>query len=348
MTLVVNGRFLHARPTGVQRVARRLLEASRRVMPLDVVAPVGVRDPLVDRHTWAPPGRWGGQAWEQVRLPVAAAGRPVVSLANTAPLVLRRAAVMVHDLATLVGPQWFRRDMRLYGRLSLHTARRAAVVLTVSESIAAELADTGIAPSSIRIVRPTVDPMFDPAPDAEVRAGRRLFGLTRDYVVHVGWADPRKDVETLVRAHHRVLSSWPHDLVLVGDPHPNFAPVRVSSAPSVRLVGAVTDQELRALLTGAAAFAFPSRYEGFGLPPLEAVACGTPALVSDIPALRESAGRVATLIPVGDADAWASGLRAALDGDLVAPPLERRTWQDAAGELQAALAGLADAAGIRS
>jgi glycosyltransferase involved in cell wall biosynthesis len=178
--------------------------------------------------------------------------------------------------------------------------------------------------------------VWRPAPAVAVDTSRARHSLDRPYVVCVGWADPRKDVATALAASARVQE--PHDVVLVGRPHPTFAPVALPHAPNVRPLGYVDDGELRALLTGAAALLYPTRYEGFGLPPLEAVACGTRALVSDLPVLHESAGASATYVPPGDVDAWAEALCAALRGDLPVGAPPAWTWDDAARQLIDALA----------
>jgi glycosyltransferase involved in cell wall biosynthesis len=294
----------------------------------------------VDETQWAPAGRVGDHVWEQIMLPVAARRVPVVSLANTAPLAARHSAVMVHDLATRVGPQWFRRELRVYGALSLAAARRADVVLTVSGQIAEELEAAGVRADRIGIVRSAVAPEARAATDAEITDVRARYGLTRPYVLHIGWADPRKDAATLAAAHLRVVAERPHDLVLAGLAHRNFAPVVLPEAPSIRRVGFVPDADVYALLTGAALFAYPSRYEGFGLPPIEAMVCGTPVAVSDIPALRESTEGRATYVPAGAVDAWAEVLRAALDGSIPAATPPQWVWSDAGDQLVKALAPL--------
>jgi glycosyltransferase involved in cell wall biosynthesis len=338
--VVVNGRFLRAKPTGVHRVARSLLDELRTRADATVYAPRTIDDPAVGRRLWAPPGRIGDHLWEQVVLPAVASGTPIVSLGNTAPVVARRAGVMVYDLATRVGPQWFRRELRLYGAMSVAAARRALVVMTDSQQVAGELEDAGVDAARISVVRPAVDPHVRAATDAEVEEVRARFGLTRPYVLHVGWADPRKDAATLAAAHLRIVADRPHDLVLAGLAHPNFVPVVLPGASSIRRVGYVTDDELCTLLTGAAVLAYPSRYEGFGIPPIEAMTCGTPTLVSDIPALRESTENRAVYVPPGDVDAWADALCAALDGhiDAIQPPAW--TWSDAGDQLVKALAPL--------
>jgi glycosyltransferase involved in cell wall biosynthesis len=335
---VVNGRFLQARTTGLQRTARALLAAALDAgLDAEVVAPADVDDPLVERRLRTPSGRSGGHVFEQLMLPAVARGRTVLSLTNTAPLAVR-GVVMVHDLAPLVGPQWFVRSMRLYAEAALLAARRARRVLTVSEAVAAELAQHGVPSGRIRVVRPAVDPGFAPAPPAAVDAARQRLGLHGPYFVMVGWQDPRKDVETALAAHRQVAPEVPHTLVLVGGRHPVFAPVPAPAGPDVRVLGYVPDGEIVPLLTGAVALLYPTRYEGFGLPPLEALACGTPAVVSDLPVLRESTTGSARLVPAGDVPAWAAALRDALSGSAAAPAPPAWAWPDAARQLLAALA----------
>jgi glycosyltransferase involved in cell wall biosynthesis len=331
MTTVVNGRFLQQRPGGLQRTARSLLEALQPLLPLEVVAPAP--DPLADVVRAAPPGRGGGQVWEQVLLPRQAHGRSVLSLANTAPLISRRSTVIVHDLAPLVGPQWFHPSMRVYGRLVLAVARRSALTVTVSTSVQQELLARGV--RRVEVVRPAVDPLFRPAPAQEVAQVQAQHGR---YVVLVGWADPRKDLATALAAHLSVVDRHPHRLLLVGAGRGVFTPVRPPAAPSVSVLEHIGDQQLRALLTGAEVLLYPSLYEGFGLPPLEAAACGTPSIVSDLPVLRESAKGQATFVPAGDVEAWATALEQALASPTrVAPPVPR-SWLDAARELATLLA----------
>lgn len=334
---VVDGRFLLGRPTGLHRVARSLLDAALEAgLEAEVWAPRGADDPLVSRRFAVPRGRGVDRLWEQVVLPAAAGRRTVVSLTNTSPVV-RPGVVMVHDLAVRVGPQWFAHSMRLYAATLLHGARRAGHVVTVSAAVRDELVAAGVARSRVTVIPPAVDPMFAPAPTATVDEARARFGLERPYLVLTGWADPRKDAVTAVAAHQRVVADVPHDLVLVGAEHPTFAPVALPHLTSVRRVGHVEDRWLVALLSGATALLYPSRYEGFGLPPLEAQACGTPAVAADIPALRESTAGTVRLEPVADVGAWAAAVRDALAGRLSCPSPPARSWQAAGRQLVAAL-----------
>lgn len=342
MTLAVNGRFLRAQPSGMHRAARALVDAARDAgLPLEVLAPPGVDDPRVDRIVPGPRGRSADHLWEQVALPLATGSRPLLSLTNTAPLAGRHNVVWVHDLAPLVGPHWFRRSMRAYARLVVTVARRAELVFAPSTPVAGELAGVGVAADRIRVLRTAVDGSFRPASDAAVAAIRARHGLDRPYVMHVGADDPRKDVVTAIAAHCAVVGGVPHDLVLVGRAHPTFSPVTVPDVATVRRLGYVGDDDLPALLTGASALLFPSHYEGFGLPPLEAMACGTPAVVSDLPVLRESTWDLARYVPAGDVSAWAGALREVLDEQPRAPELPAWSGRDVAAQLVSALGRLA-------
>ena len=339
--LVVNGRFLRGAATGIHRVGRGLVDGARAAgLPLEVFAPAGADDPRVDRAVWAPPGRIGEHVWEQVLLPRAAGRRPIISLANTAPLAVRRSVVMIHDLGWEIDPTWFSRIGRLYGRLAGASAKRARGILTPSEQVRLELIAGGFSPDHVFAVRNALDDGYGPASPDAVAAARGRLGLTEPYLLCVGWADPRKDVATAVAAHLRIVGETPHRLVVVGRPHSNFGPVHIPDAPTVQVIGYLPNEDLRSLLTGAAALVFPSRYEGFGLPPVEALACGVPALVSDIPVLHESTGDAARFVRPGDVEAWASAMRDALRGEVASGPPPAWRWSDAAEQLRAALSSL--------
>ncbi len=341
-TLVVNGRFLRSRPTGLHRVGRNLVDALRRVGPaFEVWAPAAVDDPRVDRHQPSAPGKVGDLLWEQTALPLRAGGHVVLSLANTGPVLARHGVVLIHDTAMLGDRGWFARSMRGYAAVVVAAARHADLVLTVSESVAAELTAAGLTGRHGRppvVVRSAVDPSFHPVDVAARAAVRRRHDLDRPYLLIVGWTDPRKDIATVVAAHRRLVTEVDHVLVTVGQGPSHFAPVSVPEGARVRHLGYVDDADLVALLGGATALLCPSRYEGFGLPPLEAMACGTPALVSDIPVLRESTGGRAVFLPVGDVTAWAHAMREALAGLTPEPMPTRWTWDDAGRVLATALA----------
>lgn len=333
MTVIVDGRVFGGEATGIGRVARGLLDGGR-ASGLDavVLAPRGTTDPRVDRTFRAGAPR----IWEQLVLPAVAGRRTVLSFANTAPLLARHSVVFVHDRAPQVEPAWFAPHMRWYARTVALGARRADHVLVPSESVRQELLSAlRLDPARVTVVRPAVE--LSPASNTDVDELRAKHRLDRPYVVLVGWADPRKDLATALAAHRIVHEDIGHDLVLIGGDHRNFAPVIAPPDPSVRVLGRVDDRAIRAALTGAAVLLHPSRYEGFGLPPLEAWACGTPALIGDVPAVREATQELAPLLPLADVEAWATALREALTTPLPVPSPAPWTWTDAGRVLVRAL-----------
>jgi glycosyltransferase involved in cell wall biosynthesis len=230
---------------------------------------------------------------------------------SDAPLV-----VTAHDAAPLIYPETYpRRGRRFHTQGLAAAAKRADLVITVSESAAEELAAyTAIPPERMRVVPNGVD--LEIAGDAQVEATRRELGLDdAPYVFWIGSLEPRKNVGTLVDAFVRwaLHTDLPHRLVLAGpagwleDEASVLAPAR-RLGDRVRTLGRVGDPALSALYRGADLFAFPSHHEGFGIPVLEAMAQETPVIAADIPALREIASGAAVLRSPDDPDAWVAAL----------------------------------------
>lgn len=347
MRLGVNGRFYAARVTGVQRFA---LEVAERLLPdATLFLPAGAEPPAgLSASTRVVRGRLRGHAWEQVELPrqVRRAGCDVVlHMAGTAPLAAAGDVLVVHDVLPLTHPRWFSRGFRTWRRAVLERAApRAARVVTVSEWSRREIARTlWVAPGRIVVAPQGIEPFHRPA-DAEavarVRAERRL---PVPFLLTVGAGDPRKNLPFLgsVLRRWRERGGEPPPLAVVGEPAPHlFIPAGGWPADvDVRVLGRVDDAELHALYTAASALCFPSRAEGFGRPPLEALACGTPAVVADYGAAAEVLGGTARIVPL-DPDAWVDALRPLVEegerategGELTA----RYRWETAAGAIREA------------
>jgi alpha-1,3-rhamnosyl/mannosyltransferase len=227
--------------------------------------------------------------------------------------------VTLHDLSPLKHHGQYLRSMLRF-KLRYLAVQRATRVIVPTRAVADEVeAVLEIPRERIAVIPEAPARALYRRSDGEVSEVRRRFSLPEHYLVWVGamqTPEPRKRVAPLVRTAR----SMP--LVLVGPAAP-----WAHELPGVTLTGAVSDDELAAIYTGAHALVFPSEDEGFGLPPVEALACGTPVAASDVPALREVLEDRATFCPVGDLDGLIAAAEAAAR-PAPAPPVW--TWPDAA------------------
>jgi glycosyltransferase involved in cell wall biosynthesis len=254
------------------------------------------------------------QGWEQVVLPAHAArlrAALVFSPANLAPLAWPRNVVVVHDAAVLREPRAYSRAYRLWHTgAGLAAARRALGVVTVSEFSRRELLELGgLDAGRVTVIPGGVGERF--TPEADAGAAVRRLGLERPYVLTIATADARKNLRALAPAA-AALERHGIELVWAGDTRPYFA--EISEVAGLRRLGYVAERDLPGLYAGARAFVLPSRYEGFGLTCLEAMACGTPVVAADRAALPETCGDAALLVDPDDLEAIADAvLRAATE-----------------------------------
>ena len=246
-----------------------------------------------------------GHLWEQLYLPTQLGRRLLWSPGNTGPLAVSRQVVTVHDAAALDHPEWFERKFALwYSALLPRLVRRVRAIITVSDFSRDRIVqNTGIKPERINVIPNGVDRRFHRLDAIAVKKVITELGLTDPYILFVGSLEPRKNLKML-------LETWREgnfdgaSLAVAGATAHMFRTFQLDPLPKgVRLLGRVGDDQLPALYSGAAGFVYGSVYEGFGLPPLEALACGCPVAVSDIPAHREVCGEAACYFdPLSPAD----------------------------------------------
>jgi glycosyltransferase involved in cell wall biosynthesis len=285
----------------------------------------------------APGARPVRLVWEQLRLPrlVDRSGVDVHHAPHdTMPERARLPVVVtVHDLSFFESPSWHERSKVLvFKRAITVAARRAAVVICPSRFTADELsrwcrvdAEVVVAPHGVDTSRFRPD---EPAPGADAALLSRIDGRLvpgRPFVLFVGTLEPRKDVASLVAAFTRVAAKHPDALLVLaggrgwgGDEVDRSVTSAGLDARVVR-TGYVPDEAVPALVRTAAAVAYPARYEGFGLPALEALACGAPLVTTVGTAMEEVAGDAALLVPPGDVSSLADALDAVLEGTADAP-----------------------------
>lgn len=285
-------------------------------------------------------GKLGGHAWEQLELSGACGNDLLLNLCNTGPLKRRRQLAVLHDAGVMARPSTYSFAFRSWYRwLFAGLMKNAGILATVSKFSAGELMHhVGGRASSIELIFGAGEHVLR-AP-ADTRILERLGVADRPYVLAVGSLTPNKNFAGVLRAAS-LLPDLNCKVVAAGFANPRvFGDVQLASEALVP-AGYVTNGELRALYESAACFVFPSFYEGFGLPPLEAMHCGCPVVVSDRASLPEVCGSAAVYCDPDDPADIAKQLRlvltsATLRSELRAAGLERAhqfSWRKSAEQL---------------
>jgi glycosyltransferase involved in cell wall biosynthesis len=291
--ICINGKFFSQRTTGTQRYARELLREFDRILAQEGREDIAI-EILVPRDAILIPdyvnlkvrvvGKMTGMIWEQLELPRFCNGQLLVTLSGGAPLLHPRNVITIHDTSVFAAPDGYSLAFRTWYRaLYKWMARKADLVLTVSNFSKLEIVKwCGANPAKIEVTYLGSEHLseLEAEPDALAK-----FGISQPYILAVSSQNPNKNFARIAQA-----------LVLYGSGKEQFVIAGGQSGiyqkdfklpREVRTLGHVSDVELKALYMGASCFVFASLYEGFGLPPLEAMACGCPVVVSRVASLLE-------------------------------------------------------------
>lgn len=283
---IINGRYQFAPLTGVQRYAH---ETTRCLGPRAQVISPSLNF-----------GRLGNNLWEQTILPQRIRSNDVLwSPANTGPLSVANQVVTLHDTAALERPEWYQASFAAWYRFLLpRLAWRVRRILTVSNYAKGRLLECLSLPEEkITVIYPGVSCQFRSADPHACEGVRIKFQLPDQYFLFVGALEPRKNLPRLLKAFEQIHSTYPNiGLVLAGATGRAFRDPRLATQqPGVLLLCEVNDSDLPPLYTSALALVIPSLMEGFGLPALESMACGTPVIASKGGALEEIVGTTGLL-----------------------------------------------------
>lgn len=291
-------------------------------------APVAIPGAAFEPCRWMP-GAVAQQAWKRIGFPPFNwfAGHADLYHFNNfvvPPLARGKSVVTIYDMSFLRHPECAEEKNRIYLEGAIRkSVKRADAVITISRFSAEEIvAYIPEAEGKVHVTYPGISETFSAASLDAVNALKRRLGLKKPYILTVGTIEPRKNLPFLVDAFE-ALGRDDVDLVIAGGEGWKTEPIKARFRQSarcdqIRCVGRIPDADLPAFYTGAAVYAIPSLYEGFGFPPLEAMACGTPVVSSRGGSLPEVLGAAAAVLDTDDADAW---------GDLLGRALDDTAWR---------------------
>ncbi len=348
----INGRFLTQKATGVQRFAEEIIKSLDGMIgngeidpdralfeiltPPEPLRPVDFEHIAIKRV-----GILSGHRWEQMILPAYTRDGFLLNLCNTGPLFLKNQLTAIHDAGIMVRPNDYQPGFRVwYKPMMRKLGKNSRLIVTVSKFSQEELHEYfGIPLDKIHVVSLSGQHMLGTPPDNTILDEKELTG--QPFLLAVNAMNARKNLGGIIKAVES-LGRVDFKVVVTGSNNDRvFRPVRWDLPEAFQHVGHITNGKLRSLYSHATALIYPSLYEGFGLPPLEAMTCGCPALVSDIPAHRETCGHAAAYCDPNDPSDIADKIKEIMDNDGLRSDLisrgnarcEQFTWKNTVAEL---------------
>jgi glycosyltransferase involved in cell wall biosynthesis len=346
--ICINGKFFCQPTTGTQRYARELLNQFDRLLAskenrdlaIEVLVPRDAREiPQYSQLKIKSVGGNSGTFWEQIELPRNCGGNLLFTPSGGAPALYSRNVVTIHDAAVAAAPTGYSLAYRLwYGNLCRRMARTAEHIFTVSNFSKSEIVKWyRAAAEKVSVTYLGSEHFSNLKADASTLA---RFGIAGKYVLAVSSHNPNKNFHRVVEALTQLGSNW--QLVIAGGNDSRVYQDSLKLPAGVRAVGYVTDAELKALYENAACFVFASLYEGFGLPPLEAMSSGCPVVLSRAAALPEIFNGVAQFCDPYHAEDIAAAIERAVRSPLATPDelenfARKFSWEKCARETLAVL-----------
>lgn len=311
--IYINGRFLTQKMTGVHRFAYNLSKAlvkagveCRVIMPsMPIVSSYDISGFDIVKY-----GSFTGHFWEQVILPIYMRKHKkdlLLNFTSLGPIAVSNKIITIHDLAFIENPSWYSKSyVLLYKLLTPLSAKTSKHIITVSDFSKREII------KKLKVKESKISVIYNAA-DVCLREDETILKkIPPKYVLAVSSIDPRKNFERLIKACTLIPD---YKLVVAGEANPVFKQVNISETHNnVFFVGRVTDAELTTLYKNATAFIYPSLYEGFGIPPIEAMAYGCPVVVSDIEVLHEVCRDAALYVDPYDVNQIAHTISQIIDG----------------------------------
>lgn len=329
--IYINGRFLTQNMTGINRFGYEICRSLAKLgIDFEVLVPNGVKEDYdlssINVRTL---NLFSSHLWEQITLPLFLIGKNalLINFSGLGPIFKTEQIITIHDLSFKINPSWFSKSYYFfYNLFTPIVARKAEKILTVSEFSKKEIERLlGVPPHKISVVYNAVSDSF-----LQKEAEVGTTDLSQPYILAVFSLDPRKNIDVLIQAYKESKIEIP--LYVIGGGNSVFGDLKIKNMPyNIKFLGRVSDEELVAYYKNATLFVYPSLYEGFGLPPLEALMCGCRnVLLSDLEVFHEVYGDNVNYVEGDSVNSLSAAMNKALLNENKSPNIEelrkRYSW----------------------